>query len=192
MIANIEKIAENFKTESRLLADRAVAGLRQATLETAGLLAKSKAPVRTAAETGLKLNSASHKGIEKFVKAQVGAFEDLVDGGSRRLQMAARAKTLKALFEDQVATLPAARDTAIGNARKTVEIVRKTGDEVTGIVRGAIEAKPARKAPVRKAGARKAATRKAPVRKTGAKKAATRKAPARKAPARKASMKKAA
>jgi len=180
--ANIEKIAENFKTESRLLADRAVAGLRQATLETAGLLAKSKAPVRTAAETGLKLNSASHKGIEKFVKAQVGAFEDLVDGGSRRLQMAARAKTLKALFEDQVATLPAARDTAIGNARKTVEIVRKTGDEVTGIVRGAIEAKPAKKAPARK----KATARKAPARKAASRKATTRKASTRKASVKKA------
>ncbi len=183
MIANIEKIAENFKTESRLLADRAVAGIRQATLDTAGLLSKTKAPVRAAAETSLKLNTVSHKGIEKFVKAQVGAFEDLVDGGSRRLQMAARAKTLKSLFEAQVAALPAARDTAIGNARKTVEIVRKTGDEVTGIVRGAVEPKPAKKAPARKKpAAKRAATRKAPA----------RKASSRKAPARKASVKKAA
>lgn len=184
MIANIEKLAQNIKTESRLLADRAVAGLRQATMDTAGLLTKSKAPVRAAAQTTLKFNTASHKSFEKLVKAQVGAFEDLVDGGSRRLQMAARAKTLRALVEDQVAALPAARDTAMGNARKTVEIVRHTGDEFSGIVKGALEDKPAKKAPAR----RKATTRRATARKAPAKK----KAPARKASARKASTKKAA
>lgn len=189
MIANIEKIAENIKSESRLLADWAVAGLRQATLETAGLLNKSKEPVRAAAKTGLKFNSASHKSIEKLVKAQVTAFEDLVDGGSRRLEMAARAKTLKALFEDQVAALPAARDTAIGNARKTVEIVRSTGDEFTGIVRGAVEAKPVTKpAPKRKTAAKRTTTRKASARKAPGRK----KAPARKTTARQASAKKAA
>ena len=167
MINNIEKIAENFKTESRLLADRAVAGIRQATLETAGLLSKSKAPVRAAAETSLKLNSVSHKGIEKFVKAQVGAFEDLVDGGSRRLQMAARAKTLKALVDDQVAALPSARDTAIGNARKTVEIA-------TSVPACALSS--SKKASSRKTSARKASTKKASSRKTSARKTSTKKA----------------
>ena len=178
MINNIEKIAENFKTESRLLADRAVAGIRQATLETAGLLSKSKAPVRAAAETSLKLNSVSHKGIEKFVKAQVGAFEDLVDGGSRRLQMAARAKTLKALVDDQVAALPSARDTAIGNARKTVEIVKITFiialTRATSVPACALSS--SKKASSRKTSARKASTKKASSRKTSARKTSTKKA----------------
>ena len=179
MIENIEKIAQNIKTESRLLADRAVAGLRGATLETAGLLNKSKGPVRAAAQAGLKFNSVSHRSIEKLLKAQVHAFEDLVDGGSRRLEMAARAKTLKALVEDQVAALPTAKDTAIGNARKTVEIVRATGDELSDIVRGT----PAKKAPARK----KAQAKRPAARKTAAKKAAPRKAASRKSAPRKAS-----
>lgn len=182
MILNIEKFAESVKSESRMLADLAVASLRQATLETAGFVAKSKAPIKVVADTSLKLNNASHKTIEKLLKAQANAFEDLVDGSSRRLEMAARAKTFKGLFEEQVAALPAARDTAIGNARKTVEIVRSSGDQLSGIVRGALEEKPAKKAPAR----RKATSKRTTTRKTSAKKSGgARKTSARKAPSRK-------
>ncbi|MEJ2516262.1 MAG: TIGR01841 family phasin [Gammaproteobacteria bacterium] len=187
---NIDEITTNIKAESGLMADRALAGLRQATMNTAGLLNRTKAPARALIETGLKFNAVSHKGIEKLLKQQLSTYEDLVDGSTRRLQMAARAKTLRALWNDQVAALPDARDTVIGNARKTAQIVRATGDDVGDILRHAAEEAPAkvtgtaRKAGTRKTSARKTSTRRAP------RKAAARKTTGRKTGARRASAKK--
>ncbi len=186
---NIDKITTNIKAESGLAADRAVAGLRQATMNTAGLLNRTKAPARALIETGLKFNAVSHKGIEKLLKQQLATYEDLVDGSTRRLQMAARAKSLRALWEGQVAALPDARDTAIGNARKTAQIVRATGDDVTDILRDVTEEAPAVKAAAsrKKSTGRKTATRKASAKRAPRKRKA---ATGRKTTARRASSKK--
>jgi phasin family protein len=180
MITRIEIVADNLKAESRQLTERAVSSLRAATLETAGLLVRTKRPALALADTGLKINELSHRGIERLLRQQLAAFEALVDGGAKRLETAARAPTLKALVDGQIAVLPASRDAAVKNARKTVEIVRSTGGEFGGIVREAIVdlsgRRPARKAPVRrkKAAARKPAVRKAAPRKAQAGPAARR------------------
>jgi hypothetical protein len=188
MINRIEQLADNLKAESRLLADRAVANLRAASLETAGFLSRTKAPVHTFADTGLKLNNLSHKGIEKLLKQQVAALEDLIDGSARRLEMAARAKSVKSLVDEQIATLPKSRDQAVANAKKTVAIVRETGDALGGVLKGVVveisSARPAarpavRRGPGRPAGKKKAAARKPAAGKRVAKKAVARKAPAR-------------
>ena len=183
MITRIEIVADNLKAESRQLTERAVSSLRAATLETAGLLVRTKRPALALADTGLKINELSHRGIERLLKQQLAAFEALVDGGAKRLETAARAPTLRALVDGQIAVLPASRDAAVKNARKTVEIVRSTGGEFGGIVREAIvdlSGRPARKAPVRR---KKAATRKPAVRKAASRKAQARPA-ARKGPGR--------
>jgi hypothetical protein len=176
MIDRIERLAENLKAESRLLADRAVAGLRTAGLETASLLSKSKGPVHALADTGLQINTLSHKGIEKLLKQQVAVFEDLIDGSTRRLEMAARAKTVKGLLEDQVATLPQSRDHVVANAKKTVAIVRDTGESLSEIVKGAVVefSAPPKARPGRPAAKKKAAGRKPAARKSAAKKAPAR------------------
>lgn len=177
MMTRIEIAADNIKAESRQLSARAVSGLRAATLETAELLARSKRPVLALADTGLKINKLSHKGIEQLLKQQLAAFEALVDGGAKRLEMAARATTLKGMVSGQIAVLPASRDAAVTNARKTVQIVRATGDEFGDIVKAAFvdlsPARPAHKAPVRhkKTTARKPAARKTATRKTAPRKA---------------------
>jgi phasin family protein len=187
MIDKIEQLADNLKAESRLFADRAVASLRAAGLETASLLNRTKAPVHAIADTGLKINALSHKGIEKLLKQQVIVFEDLVDGSARRLEMAARAKTVRALLEDQIAMLPMSREHAVANARKTVEIVRDTGESIGEAVKGVMVefSAPPRGRPARK----KATASKAPARKratTAKKKATTRGRTAKKATAKKA------
>jgi hypothetical protein len=188
MMNRIEQIAGNLKAESRMFADRAVEGLRAAGLETAGLISRTKTPVHAFADTGLKLNALSHKSIEKLLKQQVASLEDLIDGSARRLEMAARAKSVRTLFEAQISSLPKSRDHAVKNAKKTVAIVRDTGDAISELVKDAVEdisasARPGRK-PARKAAGRPAA-KKAAGRKPAARKTAAKKAPAKKAATRK-------
>jgi phasin family protein len=196
MMNKIEQIAGNLKAESRLLADRAIEGLRAAGLETAGLIVRTKSPVHAFADTGLKFNNLSHKSIEKLLKQQVATIDDLIDGSARRLEMAARAKDVRALVEAQISTFPKSRDHAVKNARKTVAIVRESGDAFGGLLKEAVEevveeiqsVRPGRK-PVAKKAAGRPRAKKAAVRKPAARKVAAR-APAKKAPVRRAPVKK--
>ena len=195
MMNRIEQFTDNLKSESRLMADRAVAGLRTAGLETAGFISRTKRPVHAVADTTLKLNALSHKSIEKLLKQQVKMLDDLIDGSAERIEMAAKSKNVKALFEKQVSSLPKSRDHAVKNARKTMTLVRDTGDAFGDLFKDVvvdISSAGSKKAPARKKTtakkrtARKAAAKKTTARKTTAKKRTTRKATARKTSAKKA------
>jgi phasin family protein len=192
MMNRIEKLADTVKAESRQLADRAIKGLRTAGLETAGIIVKTKKPVHAIADTGLKFNTLSHKSIEKLVKQQVAAIDDLIDGSAERLEKAARARTVRTLVEGQISTLPQTRKHAVKNAKKTVTLVRETGDAFGDLFKDVVvdissARKPAakKKAPGRKkaAASKKAAGRKPAAKKTAAKKRVARKAPVKKAAA---------
>jgi phasin family protein len=195
MMNRIEQFADNLKSESRLMADRAVAGLRTAGLETAGLISRTKRPVHAVADTTLKLNALSHKSIEKLLKQQVKMLDELIDGSAGRIEMAAKAKDVKSLFEKQVSSLPKSRDHAVKNARKTMTLVRDTGDAFGDLFKDVvvdISSAGSKKAPARKKTtakkrtAKKAGAKKTTARKTTAKKRTTRKASTRKTSAKKA------
>lgn len=189
----IEKLADTVKAESRQLADRAIKGLRTAGLETAEIITKTKKPVHAIADTGLKFNTLSHKSIEKLVKQQVAAIDEFIDGSAERLEKAARARTVRTLVEGQISTLPQTRKHAVKNARKTVTLVRETGDAFGDLFKDVVvDISSARKPAAKKktAGRRKAAaSKKAPGRKPAAKKTAAKKRVARKAPVKKAAPK---
>ncbi len=177
MIDKIEDIARQVRTEAGQRAEFVIKSLRQATVNTAEFIASGKGPIRKIADTGIKLNRVSHKGVEKLVKNQASLLETTLDDGAARLKLAARADSFRALVGDQIASLPASRDRAIGTARKSIDIVVDTGNEIGGIVRGAIvELRPAQ--PAAKRVTKKAtATRK----KVAKKATATRKQVAKKA-----------
>lgn len=194
MMNRIEKFADNLKAESRTLADRAIHGLRTAGLETAELLTRTKRPVHAIADTGLKLNNLSHKSIEKMVKQQVAVLDDIIDGSAHRLEKASRARTVRTLVDGQISTLPKTRDHAVKNAKKTVALVRDTGDAIGDLFKDVVvdissARKPAtkrgrpaaKKTSSRKTTAKKASAKKAPAKKAAAKKRTARKAPAKKA-----------
>ena len=184
MIAKIEKIAEDLKLESRRIRHDAVARVRAFVLETAGAVARVKEPVRYFGSTGLKINDISHKSMAKLLKAQLTGLEDLVEGGAQRLQMAANANSFEDLVKGQIDAIPATRSRAMAHARRTLEIVRDTGDELTGVVKGTMAGAP--KAAKKVTARRKPATRKKAASKKPVAKTAARKAPARKkAPVRK-------
>ena len=97
MMNRIEQFADNLKSESRLLADRAVSGLRTAGLETAGLISRTKGPVDAFADSALKLNKQSHKSIEKLLKQQVKMLDTLIDESASRIEKVAKAKDVSDL-----------------------------------------------------------------------------------------------
>ena len=138
MIDKIEDIARQVRTEAGQRAEFVLKSIRQATVNTAEFIASGKGPIRKIADTGVKLNRISHKGVEKLVKNQASLLETTLDDGAARLKLAARADSFRALVGDQIASLPASRDRAVGTARKSIDIVVDTGNEIGGIVRGAI------------------------------------------------------
>ena len=138
MIDKIEKLARDLRADYGLMADKALDKIRTTTLDTADLVAKTKQPVRKIADTGIKLNRISHKGFEKLVKAQARFFEATIDDGAKRLEMAARADGFRALFGDQIATFPDSRARTLANARKSIDVVRDTGDEISDVLKGTI------------------------------------------------------
>jgi hypothetical protein len=148
--------------------------------------------VHAIADTSLKLNALSHKSFEKMVKQQVAALDDLIDGSVHRIEMAAKAKSVKALVDGQISTLPKTRKHAVKNAKKTVALVKDTGDAFGDLFKDVVVdissarkgGKPVakKKAAGRPAGKKKAATRKAAA-KPAAKKRVARKAPAKAAAA---------
>jgi len=194
MMNRIEQFADTLKTESLQLADRAISGLRSASMDTAKLISRTKGPVHAFGDTGLKLNNLSHKSIEKLLKLQVAALDDLIDGSAHRLEMAAKSKDVKTLVKAQVNALPKSREHAMANARKTVTLVRDTGDAFGDLFKDVVvdisSARSAKKAPARKRpAAKKAAAKKRSTKKTAAKKRTTRKASAKKSAAKKSTSK---
>ena len=186
MIDKIEDIARQVRTEAGQRADFVLKSLRQVTVNTAEFIASGKGPIRKIADTGIKLNRVSHKGVEKLVKNQASLLETTLDDGAARLKLAARADSFRALVGDQIASLPASRDRTVGTARKSLDIVVNTGNEIGGIVRGAIvdlrPTQPTAKRVTRKATAtrKKAAKKATATRKRVAKKASAETKPAAK------------
>lgn len=179
MMTRIEKLADTLKAESRTLADRAIKGMRSAGLETAELITRTKKPVHAIANTGLKLNNLSHKSIEKLLKQQVATIDELIDGSASRLETAARARTLKGLVDGQISTLPKTRKHVVKNAKKTVALVRDTGESFGDLFKDVVvDISSARKG--RKPVARKTTAKKAPAKKRAAKKTVAKKPVVRK------------
>jgi len=178
MISRIEKLARDVRAEYGTMATRTIKRLRAATLDTADMIDGSRKPVRKITEAGLRINRISSKGVEKLVKQQATFVDTAIEAGAHRLELAARADSFRALLGDQISMLPNARHWAVLNARKTIAIVKDTGDEIGGVLRTTVAAPTTTRKPAKKKAATKA--RRAAPRKAAAKKPAVRKAAGRK------------
>lgn len=193
MITKIEQLARNVRAEYGTLANRAIKRIRTATLDTADMVASSRKPVRKFTDAGLQINRISHKGLEKLVKQQAHFVDSAIEGGARRLELAARADSFRALVGDQISMLPKSRHWAVLNARKTIEIVKDAGDEIGDVLRATVATPAAKTRKTRKTAGKTRTTRKAAskTRRPAAKKAAAKKRTAKKRVAKKTSAKKA-
>ncbi len=140
MITRIEKLARDVRAEYGTIATRTIKRIRAATLDTADMIDGSRKPVRKITEAGLRINRISSKGVEKLVKQQATFVDSAIEAGAHRLELAARADSFRALIGDQISMLPNARHWAVLNARKTIAIVKDTGDEIGGVLRTTVAA----------------------------------------------------
>ncbi len=136
MLNRINKLANTTVNQALVVADTFVGVSRAAAEGTAQLMFKAKKPIRDVADTGVRLNRISHKSIEKLVKVQAKAIERSVDAGAARLELAARAPSLKALVEEQVGLLPETRKRLRGDVRKTWSVLTDAGNEIGATLRG--------------------------------------------------------
>lgn len=204
MINQMNKLAGNTINQALVVAETIVGVSRAAAEGTSQLMFKVKKPLRDAAGTGIRLNTISHKSVEKLVKVQARAIERSVDAGAARLALAARAPSLKALIDQQVSLLPETQKRLKGDLRDTWQVFVDAGTEIgdtlgIGKSNGTGKTKPRGKrksAAVRKTRAgRKPASKRAKTKtrrvskKVAAPAKAVKKAPARRAKARKTTRK---
>lgn len=147
MFNQVNKLANQTINQAMTVADTFVGVSRAAAKGTARIMFKAKKPLRDAAKTGVRLNRISHNSVEKLVKVQAKAIERSVDAGAARLELAARAPSLKALINEQVSLLPETRKRLTGDLRNTWEIFVEAGSEIGSTLRpGKIaKAKPAKR-----------------------------------------------
>lgn len=204
MINQMNKLAGNTINQALVVAETIVGVSRAAAEGTSQLMFKVKKPLRDAAGTGIRLNTISHKSVEKLVKVQARAIERSVDAGAARLALAARAPSLKALIDQQVSLLPETQKRLKGDLRDTWQVFVDAGTEIgdtlgIGKSNGTGKTKPRGKrksAAVRKTRAgRKPASKRAKTKtrrvskKVAAPAKAVKKAPARRAKAKKTTRK---
>lgn len=130
MINQMNKLAGNTINQALVVAETIVGVSRAAAEGTSQLMFKVKKPLRDAAGTGIRLNTISHKSVEKLVKVQARAIERSVDAGAARLALAARAPSLKALIDQQVSLLPETQKRLKGDLRDTWQVFVDAGTEI--------------------------------------------------------------
>lgn len=164
----LNKLASGAIDQTMMVTETVVALTRSAALGTAQVIHLARTPVRNIARTTISMNDIAHKGINKLVKVQAKAIERSVEAGAARLELAAKAPSVKALVKTQIDLLPHTRQRIRSDLRNTWTVVTETGSEFGALFN-------------LKAPAAKTVTRKSRVtRKPRAKKAAARK-PARRA-----------
>ena len=130
MLYQVNKLANQTIEQAITVAETFVGVSRAAAEGTAQMMFRAKKPLRDVARTGVRLNRISHNSVEKLVKQQARALERSVDAGAARLELAARAPSLKALIDQQVSLLPETKKRLSGDLRETWEIFVEAGSEI--------------------------------------------------------------
>ena len=129
MNIQINKLAAGAIDQTMMVAETVVALSRSAAESTAQVIQMAKTPVRNVARTCIKINDITHKGITRLVKVQAKAIERSVEAGAARLELAARAPSVRDLVKTQLELLPHTRARLKGDLRDTWTVVTETGSE---------------------------------------------------------------
>jgi len=128
-----------------------------------------KSPVRALARSGVKLSAVSLETAQNLIELQSEAVTAALTEAAQRLERAAKAANLVELVRGQIELIPATRDRIVGDANRTVAILRTAGREVRAVAKTAysgIVEKEKNAAPARATAARRKATAKRATRKT--------------------------
>ncbi|MFK7887073.1 MAG: phasin family protein [Gammaproteobacteria bacterium] len=100
----------------------------------AQLVARGRKPLHLMTESGLRLNTISHKSIARLMNVQAEMLEGTLVATAKRLETAANANSVRELVNDQVALLPATRERLSGDARKALDVISNTGGDLRELV----------------------------------------------------------
>jgi hypothetical protein len=159
-----------------MVAQDAATYSQAAVLKVADTVAQAKAPASKLFAAGLAFNQIAYGAAASLLETQRDALLGVVDGSVTRLRTAADARSLRGLWEGQVALYPSDVTRVKGDLERAVTVVKGAGSGVKALAvetRDALSSESA-KAPTAKAGpapkARASKARKTPVRKAGARK----------------------
>lgn len=127
----IRRVAKQYRQAGQVAVDR----VRDALDNGADWVDSGRAPVQVLTDKTLKLNRISHNSAARLVRVQSEFIEGSVEGAAQRLQAAARARDLRQLLDSQVKLMPATRDRIVTDARKTIDVLVDTRDDLTSLVR---------------------------------------------------------
>ena len=119
-------------TSVRALTD-SLSGSRDLAVNGAQWVSRGRKPLHLITESGLRLNTISHKSIARLVNVQAEMLEGTLEAVAKRLETAANANSVRELFNEQVALLPATRDRLTGDVRKALDVLSGTGDDLRGL-----------------------------------------------------------
>ncbi|MFK8016166.1 MAG: phasin family protein [Gammaproteobacteria bacterium] len=116
-----------------------LSGSRDLAVNGAQLVAKGRKPLHLVTESGLRLNTISHKSVARLMNVQAEMIEGTLVGTAKRLETAANANSVRELVNEQVALIPATRERLADDARKMLTVITDTGEDIKELVTGTVE-----------------------------------------------------
>lgn len=131
---------DNLNRQYRAAGRETLGRIRTTLGNSAEWVAQSTQPLSVLTEKTLKLNRISHNSAARLVRVQATFLEGTLEGAAQRLQAAAHADNVRTAFDAQMQLMPATRERIVSDARKTVEVLGDTRDDVVALVRETLDA----------------------------------------------------
>ena len=122
--------ARLFQESAQGYAGRALRAARRGAKQAAERLEGAEPRIATLTQAGLRLTELSCQCIEKLMRQSVASAHGALADGAQRLRMTAQAQSLRELYAEQRAALPASRERLARELEATWRIVASTGREV--------------------------------------------------------------
>ena len=121
----------------RKLRKNSSASVQTAIFGSADTIKGLKSPVRALARSGVKLVSVSQETVQSLIELQSEVVTAALSEAAQRLERVAKAENLVDLVRGQVELLPATRERIVGDASRTVAILRTAGRDVRAVAKTA-------------------------------------------------------
>ena len=106
-----------------ILGDTVIERGRDAARAAARVIDRVKAPSHRLAEAGLRVNTVAHETVARLLRNHLQIIDGMMDEGVRRLELAAQADDLRALFAAQIELLADTRARVSDDAERTLAIL---------------------------------------------------------------------
>ncbi len=134
----IEKIVQPVVNGSLNLASVGVKNGRRLASNGSEMIGASTSTVAFASDKVLKLNKITHKTMAKLVSEQANMLEGTLHAAAKRLDVAANAESIQDLWADQIELMPKSRQRLSRDAKKMVNVLVDTREELSELVSDAV------------------------------------------------------